>query len=123
MDNKKHTELKDQQLTDQLKKLSTDEQLSSNFTHQVMQKIEAVQQTEPIKRLVPIWAWFIIGGSFFGALLLSIIYAPLPDEPFMNSNISDYQEELMKYTGIVIAGLFLYFSDTLLSLISKRSAK
>lgn len=113
----KKEELKDEDLKQLLNKSFKEEGISSNFTYQVMQKIDALEKSPIHKPLLPRWAWIVIGTSFCCAILLAIFLgdpgqSQLPD---VKNQVTTINEQYSQYALLGFGILALIFIERLLN--------
>lgn len=116
-------DLRDEMLSKAVNESFNEDGLSSNFTHQVMGKIDQLEKSPKRKPLVAWWAWIIIGGSFATALILAILNAPMPEERtiVIEDNVYDTYSEISTYLPYVLVGMAIILFERIINFRKKFS--
>ena len=89
--------------------------LASNFTHQLMGKIDALESQKEHKPLMTWWAWLIIAGSFVSAIVLAFLFGAFPKEEiiYFEEEIANYSNEADTYVLLALGVLTFIFVERL----------
>ncbi|MBD3636962.1 MAG: hypothetical protein HUJ25_06415 [Crocinitomicaceae bacterium] len=117
-------DLKDEILKEAVNDGFKEEGLSSNFTHKVMENVNQLESVRKNKPLMPWWAWLITAGMFVSAIVLALIYAPMPSEPRIEitTDIQNVYGEYSSYIGIATLILAVILIDMVIRTRKKLSS-
>ena len=89
--------------------------LSSNFTHQVMGKIDQLENSKVNKPLIPWWGWIIMVGTFGAALVLTILYTEMPKEStYVIDDVENNYNQYKNYIIIATIAMGVYLTDLII---------
>ena len=109
-------DLKDEMLSKAINDGFKEEGISSNFTHQVMGKIEQLEKSPKSKSLLPWWGWILAIGPIVFSFIYAIIAMPYPEESTItiSEDVSSTYSEYSQYAGFVLIAMAVILVDQII---------